>query len=174
MRVLRMKCVTVLLPVAWLVSCPALVAQTLEECSAVRQAHERLLEGSFEVERTFRLSVNGNLKNREVARLTYSAGELETEVVEYEAFSKMWVHENEGKDFVLEIRFSCERLEAAGEGRYELTSEDGSEVAEFELGDESGALRPVAWRSDETARLLFKKFAISARAEYSGFEWYAE
>ena len=174
MRVLRMKRATVLLPVAWLVSCPALVAQTPEECSAVRQAHERLLEGSFEVERTFRLSVNGDLKNREVARLTYSAGELETEVVEYEAFSKMWVHENEGKDFVLEIRFSCERLEAAGEGRYELTSEDGSEVAEFELGDESGALRPVAWRSDETARLLFKKFAISARAEYSGFEWCAE
>ena len=119
MQGLRMKRVSLLLPVVLLLPCPALVALTPEECSTVRQAHELLLEGSFEVKRTFRLSVNGDLKNREVALLTYSAGKLETEVVEYEAFSKMWVHENEGKDFVLEIEFACERLEVTGEGRYE-------------------------------------------------------
>jgi hypothetical protein len=171
MGVLGMKSRHLLLAGATLLPCPDLMAQTFEECLTVGRAHEALLEDSFEVERTFRLSVNGNLKNREVARLTYSSGKLETEVVEYEAFSKTWVHENEGKDFVLEIGFACERLEAVGEGRYELTSEDGLEVAEFELGDESGALRPVTWRTDETARLLFKKFAIAARAEYSDFEW---
>ena len=162
---------SLLLAAALLLPCPALGALTSEECSTVRRAHEQLLEGSFEVERTFRLSVNGDLKNREVALLTYSAGRLETEVVEYEAFSKIWVHENEGKDFVLEMELACERLEALGEGRYELTSEDGLEVAVFELADEPGALRFVAWRSDDEARLLLKKFAISARAEYADFEW---
>ena len=160
-----------LLMVAVLLPSPALGALTPEECSAVRQAHEQLLKGSFEVKRTFRLSVNGDLKNREVALLAYTAGTLETEVLEYEAFSKMLVHENEGKDFVLEIDFACERLQAAGEGRYELLSEDGREVAEFEVEDETGALRMIAWRTDETARLLFKKFEVAARAEYLDFEW---
>lgn len=150
---------------------PALVAMTPDECATVQRAHERLLDSSFEVGRTFRMSVNGKLKKREVARLTYSAGELETEVIEDEVHSKVLVFDSEDEDFVLEIEFACERLEEAGEGRYELTSEDGLEVAEFELEEETGALRPVAWRLDTTARLLFKKLVMEGRAEYSGFEW---
>jgi len=35
---------------------PALVAMAPDECATVRMAHERLLAGSFEVERTFRMS----------------------------------------------------------------------------------------------------------------------
>lgn len=150
---------------------PTLEAVTPEECSTVSRAHELLLEGSFEVERTFRLSVNGDLKKREVAHLTYSGGQLVTEVLEYESLSKLWAYENEGRDSVLEIEFACDRLEAFGDDRYELTSEDALEVAEFELDGRTGALRLIAWRSDDTARLLFKKFAIAARAEYSGFSW---
>ncbi len=166
-----MNGIGLLVPAALLIPCSAVAALTPGECSVVSRAHERLLESSFQTERTFTLTVNGDLKNREVARLSYSAGELETEVLEYEARSKMWVYENEGRDFVLEASFGCDRLEAAGGSRYELTSEDGSEVAEFELEDESGTLRPIAWRSDETARVLFKKFAISARVVYADFEW---
>ena len=171
MQKMPMKRMSLLLPMTLLLACPALLAQTPAECSAVQQAHELLLQGSFEVERTFRLSVNGELKNREVARLTYSAGRLETEVVEYEAFSKIWVYENEGKDFVLDIGFDCERLAAAGEGRYKLTSEDALEVAEFEFDVEAGVLRLVAWQTDDSARFLFKKFVITGRVEYSDFEW---
>lgn len=150
---------------------PALVAMTPDECATVQRAHERLLNSSFEVERTFRMSINGNLKKREVTLLTYSAGELETEVIEDEVHSKILVFDSEGEDFVLEIEFACERLEEVGDGRYELTSEDGLEVAEFELDDETDALRPVTWRLDTTARLLFKKLVMEGRTEYSGFEW---
>lgn len=150
---------------------PILVALTPEECATIGRAHERLLESSFEVERTFSMSVNGNLKKREVARLTYSAGELATEVVEDEVLSKVMVFESDGKDFVLEIRFACDRLEGTGEGLYELASEDGLEVAEFELEDATGALRPVAWRLDTTERFLFRKLVMAGRAQYSGFEW---
>ena len=136
-----------------------------------REAHDRFLQSSFEVERTFRMSVNGNLKKREVARLRYSEGELETVVLEDEVLSKAMVFEGEGKDFALEFEFDCERLEALGDGRYALTSQDGLEIAEFDLDEETGALVPVAWRLDTTERFLFKRFVMEGRVEYSGFEW---
>jgi len=148
-----------------------LVALTAEECSTAQGAHEKLLESSFEVERTFRMTVNDDLKKREVSLLSYSAGELETEVLEDEVHSKILVFDTEDEDFVLELPFACERLVEPAPGRYELTSEDGLEVAEFELDVEAGALRPVAWRLDTTARFLFKKLVMAGRVEYSGFEW---
>ncbi len=155
------------MPLLW----PLLVALTPEECSTVREAHERLLRSSFEVERTFRMTVNDDLKKREVTLLTYSEGELSTEILEEEQHSKMLVFDTEGEDFVLELPFSCERLAASEEGRFELASKDGLEVAVFELDAETGALRPLAWRLDTTARFLFKKLAMAGRVEYSGFEW---
>ena len=170
MQCLRMKRLGLLPLVMAFLSGPALAALTTEDCSTVRKAHEELLASSFEVERTFQLSVNGHLKIREVALLTFSGGTLETEVIEYEQSSKMWVHDNEGKDFVLEITFACERLETGGDGSYELESEDGLEMATFQMRNETGDLRPVAWRTDETARFLFKKLSIEGRVEYTNFE----
>lgn len=117
------------------------------------------------------MSVNGNLKKRELARLDYSGGTLEIEVLEDEVLSKMFVFDGEGEDFALGLEFACERLAALENGRYELTSEDGLEVAEFVLDQEAGALRPIAWRLDTTARLLFKKLVMEGRVEYSEFSW---
>lgn len=118
------------------------------------------------------MSVNGKLKKRELAHLAYSAGELETEVLDEEVLSKNMVFEGgEGKDFALDADFSCDRLRRIAGGRIELASDDGLEVVVFELDEERGALRPVNWSLDTTERFLFKKFVVAGRAEYSSFEW---
>ena len=150
---------------------PLLTGMASAECERVREAHDRLLAESFEVERRFELSMNGKPKRRELARLTSVEGVLETEVLEEEVLSKGLVLEGEGEDFVLGIGFSCDRLEALGEGRFELTSEDGLERAELELDPERGALRPVGWRLEARERFLFKKLLIEGRADYRGFRW---
>jgi len=160
-----------LLSVSLLAPGTAAAAVTAEECTALTEAYQRLRAGAFEVQRIFTLTVNDDQKNREVAQLSYAAGELETQVLEYKPRSKMFVYENEGKDFILEIQFACERIEVAGQGRYELRSKDGLEVAELEMDGRAGAFRLVGWRSDDTARFLFKKYIIKARAEYSNFQW---
>lgn len=149
----------------------ALTGLTNDQCATAAAAHERFLESSFEVERLFEMSVNGNLKKREVARLVYSGGELAVEVIEDQVLSKGLVFEGEGKDFALETSFSCERIEADGDGHFDLASEDGLEVVEFVLDENSRALRPVSWRLDTIERFLFKKFVIEGRVQYSNFEW---
>ncbi len=161
-----LKRALILLPVGAVLS-----GLSADQCATVAAAHSRFREGSFAVERLFRMSVNGNLKKREVAHLVYADGELETEVLEEEVLSKGMVFEGEGKDFALESGFSCDRVEADGEGRFELTSEDGLEVIEFLMDEDQGALRPVSWRLDTTERFLFKRFVIEGRVEYSDFEW---
>lgn len=140
-------------------------------CDRVREAHTRLREGSFEVERRFRISINGEPKRLEVALLTSSAGDLVTRVLKEEILSRGLVLEGDGKDFALGIDFSCDRLEALGDARFELTSEGGRERARFELDSERGALKPVDWRLEARERFLFKRLFIEGEAKYSGFRW---
>lgn len=117
------------------------------------------------------MTVNDELKRREIARLSYAAGKLETEILEEETLSKLMVFEPDETDLALDVGFACERVEDLGQGRFAVTSEDGEEVAEFALDAERGALRPVSWRLESTARLLFKKLEFVGSAEYSGFRW---
>ena len=42
-----------------LLLCPLLAGMAPVECERVREAHERLLAGSFVVERRFEMSING-------------------------------------------------------------------------------------------------------------------
>lgn len=149
----------------------ATAAASPQDCSTATSAFERLLDGSFEVERTFRMSVNGNLKRREVVTLTSSGGEFEIEVLEDEVLSKSMVFEDGGKDFMLAFEFDCERLRVTRGGNFALISEDGLEVAEFRMDEKARALVPVSWRLDTTERFLFKKFVIEGRAEYTAFSW---
>ena len=150
---------------------PALVGLSPDQCSSVAEAHQKLLDSSFSVERQFRMSVNGDLKKREVARLFQSEGQLETEVLEDEVLSKNMVFESEGKDFALDSEFTCGRVRSLDDGRWELASEDGLETVVFEMDEDRNALRPVAWTLDTTERFLFKKFVVEGRVEYSNFEW---
>ena len=153
---------------------PLMVGLSPEECAEASRAHANLREASFSVERSFRMSVNGKLKKRELAQLAYSAGELETEGLDEEVLSKNMVFEGgEGKDFALDADFACERVRGIDGGRIELASEDGLEVVVFELDRERNALRPVSWSLDTTERFLFKKFVVDGRAEYSSFVWRA-
>ena len=156
----------VLLLLVW----PATVGLAPSECPPLETAHQRFLAGSFALERTFLFRVNGALKRREVANLTYADGALEIEVLEEETPSKGLVIDGEG-DPVVDLVFSCSRLDALGEGRFALTSEDGTETATFVLDAERQALRPVGWRFGTTERFLFKKFEIEGRADYDDFEW---
>lgn len=149
---------------------PATVGLAPSECPPLESAHERFVTGSFALERTFLFKINGALKRREVANLAYTDGALKIEVLEEETLSKGLAIDGEG-DPVLDLAFSCARLEALGEGRFALTSEDGTETATFLLDAERQALRPVEWRFGTTERFLFKKFEIEGLADYADFEW---
>lgn len=138
-----------------------------EDCAAARAARERLFDGGFEVVRTFTISINGKPKRREVARLSFEAGELEVTLLEEEVLSRGLVLESDGGDFFVDAKLACERLRRTGTSVYELDSEDGLEVVTFELDTESGTLRPLSWRLDTTERFLFKKLMIEGRATYS-------
>ncbi len=143
------------------------------DCGTARQAHERWLAGSFTVERRLHISLNGDLVKLQVARLSYVDGELDTEVVEDEVLAKSVAFDGEG-DMVVAIPFACDRLRSVGSGRFELSSEDGTETALFELDLERRALVPVEWRLEARERFLFKKLHLDGRAEYSNFEWRRE
>lgn len=95
---------------------------------------------------------------------------MDVQVLEEEIVSKSLVLDGEG-DPVLDLVFSCARIEVLGEGRFALTSEDGTETATFALDAERDALRPVRWRLETTERFLFKKLEIEGLAEYGDFEW---
>lgn len=149
---------------------PATVGLAPAQCPSLETAHERFLAGSFALERHFRFSVNGKLKRREVAKLAYAQGVTDIEVLEIEILSKGLVLDGEG-DPVIDLVFSCARLEGLGANRFALTSEDGTETAIFALDSERNALRPIRWRLMTTERFLFKKFEIEGVAEYGDFEW---
>jgi hypothetical protein len=149
----------------------ALVGLSPAECPPIEEAYHELEASSFEVLRTFRFTVNDNLKRRELARLRYTGGELETEILEQETLSKTMVFEPDETDLALEVGFACERVEDLGEGRFAVASEDGTERAVFALDSERGALRPESWRLETSERLLFKKFVLEGVAEYEGFRW---
>jgi len=157
----------VALPLLW----GALVGLSPADCPPVESAWEELVAGGFEVERSFRMTVNDDLKRREVARLRYAAGELETEILEEETLSKLMVFEPDDTDLALEVGFACERVEDLGEGRFSIVSENEEETAIFALDAERGALRPESWRLEAKARFLLKKLAIVGVADYSNFRW---
>ena len=124
------------------------------------------------MERHFTLKVNGELKAREISRLTYSDGELEQEIIEKEVLDKKFVLESDEELSALAVPFSCDRVERLADDRYELISPDGKEWVVFLRGaDGEGALQPVSWRNDDSVRFLWKKFLFEAVAEYREFEW---
>ncbi len=115
--------------------------------------------------------MNGKLKMRETARFLYAAGELTKEKVEREVLDRHLVFDEGHELAALELPFSCERLARTEDGRYELSSADGNETVLFDWHRERGPLRPIAWRSTERTRFLFKKLLIEATAEYGSFDW---
>ncbi len=149
---------------------PATVGLAPAQCPTLETAHERFLASSFTLERHFRFSVNGELKRREVARLAYADGVTDIEILEEEILSKSLVLDGQG-DPVIDLAFSCARLEELSDGRFALNSEDEIETATFALDSERNALRPVRWHLITTERFLFKKFEIVGVAEYGDFEW---
>ena len=149
-----------------------MMAPGAQECRDAEAAHAALLTGSFSVERRFTLTLNGKLKVRKLVHLQSTDGELTRETLEVEKYdSKLVLEEGEG-DAILEIPFACDRLEHLDDGSLRLTSPDGTEKVVFAWSAErEGALEPVSWRSDETARFLWKKFVIEAVAQYENFVW---
>ena len=140
------------------------------ECRPLEEAHERFLASGFTATRSLQFSLNGQLKRREVARMSYSAANVDVIVVEEEVLSKNIVIEGEG-DPLIDLEFSCSRLEALGRNRFVLRSEDGTETATFVLEPERRVVRPESWRLAETERFMFKKFEIEGAASYEDFGW---
>lgn len=140
------------------------------DCSLFLEAHERLLKRSFSVRREMTLEVNGKIKHHQVAELSYDRGRLETEVLEETRSKSVGLDGGEG-DPALEHEALCLRLTVADDGSYRLRSEDGLEEVHFVLDHERRTLVPVAWTLAANERLLFKKFRIRGRAEYSALTW---
>ncbi len=149
----------------------ALMAPGVERCPALEAAHAALLESSFTCVRHLTVELNGDLKAREVTRLTYRAGELKRETLEKELLDDNVVLEEGDEESALAVPFDCDRLERVGEGALELTNPAGTEKVVFAWNRASGALRPLRWTNNETERFLWKKFVIEAVAEYRDFRW---
>lgn len=157
--------------IAPLLASVALIAPGSRECADLEAAHGALLTSSFSMERRFAVKMNGKLKVRETARFLYADGELTKETVEREVLDRSLVLDEGNELAALELPFSCERLARTEEGRYELSSADGGETVVFIRDRDRGALQPIAWRSTERTRFLFRKLVIEATAEYGSFDW---
>jgi len=147
----------------------ALIKPSEEECLVLQAAHQALLKSSFTCERHFTLKLNGELKVREVTRLTYSKGELTRATLEKEVFDESLVLEEGEVEAALELPFDCHRLERVEAGVFELSNADGTEKVIFVWDRGDNVLRPSLWINNETKRFLWKKFAIEAVAEYKDF-----
>lgn len=146
---------------------PAMAALAEPRCQEIATAHEAMRNGSLRLERRLEMSVNGEPKKREVARLALEAGVLETEILEEETLSNVFVFDGRGDDPALGIKFDCARLERLSGNRYRLTSEDGLETAVFELTGGGAQAAPVEWRFATVERFLFRKLEIRGRADYT-------
>lgn len=150
----------------------ALMAPGAEECSSVEAAHRALLKSSFSAERSFSLMLNGELKAREVSRVTYSDGELAKEIIEHELLDDNLVLDEGEGEAALRLPFACERLNQLESGAYELSSLDGTEKAVFVWSKgKPGILEPISWQATERKRFLWKKLVIEAEIEYRNFAW---
>ncbi len=146
----------------------ALMKPGEEECLVLQAAHQALLKGSFTSERHFTLKLNGELKVREVTRLTYSDGELTRETLEKEVLDESLVLEEGEAEAALELPFDCHRLERVEEGLFELSHADGTERVLFVWARGNSVLRPSHWINNETKRFLWKKLY---RARFLGHQF---
>lgn len=144
-------------------------APTEDECLHLQAAHGTLLGSSFTAVRHFTLKLNGELKMREVTRLTYADGKLTKVVLEKEVFDDSLVLEDGVGDAMLDIPFDCSRVELVDEATVRLRKPDGTENVVFAWNSANGTLRPRLWENNETERFFWKKFVISAVAEYKNF-----
>lgn len=142
-----------------------------EECSSLEVAHEELLKSSFVCERHFTLKMNGDLKVREVARVTYSDGEVVRETLEKRILSDNLILEERSEESALTVPFDCTLLESIDEGLVELSNAEGTERVVFAWDRANRVLRPIRWKNNEAKRFLWKKFVIEAVVEYKDFAW---
>lgn len=166
MKSFKLRQATILLAL-W----PLMTAMSPSECESIETRHAELLAGSFEVLREFRMSINGELKKRELVRVSFDNGAFETEILEEETYSKMLVLDGGGGDPALSIPFDCARLEQLEDevDGYRLTSEDGLEWVVFRRHEPTDTLAPTEWRLETVERFLFKKLEIRGEASYSDF-----
>lgn len=148
------------------------MAPDLDGCSILEAAHQSLLESSFSTERHFTFRLNGELKVREVTRLTYENGKLTRKTIEKEVFDDGIVLEEGEDEAALVLPFECSRLKWVDERTVELSNSAGTEKVSFIWDGASGTLRPALWINNEVARFLWKKFKIESVAEYKVFEWH--
>lgn len=131
--------------------------------SVIEEAHTAFLDSSFVAERHFTVSLNGELKLREITQLAYSDHLLSMDVIEREVLdSKLVLEEGEGEP-ILDLPLECDRIEVA-DGEVKLDSVDGTETVVFAFDPEAVALRPLRWVNRESTRFLFKKLEIEATA----------
>ncbi len=142
-----------------------------EECVVLQAAHQAFLKSSFTFEQHSTLTLNGELKMREVSRLTYSDGELTRETLEKEVFDESLVLEDGESEAALELPFDCHRLDLVEKGLVALSNSDETEKVVFVWDRENGVLRPSRWINNETKRFLWRKFVIEAVADYRDFAW---
>lgn len=152
-----------------LVVMASISAPTEDVCLQLETAHSALLGSSFTTTRHFTLRLNGELKMREVARLTYADGKLTKELLEKEVLDDSLVLEEGAGEAMLDLPFDCSRVEFVDEATVKLHNPDRTESVLFVWNSADGTLRPSLWENNETERFLWKKFVISAVAEYKKF-----
>ena len=142
---------------------------TEDECLHLQTAHSTLLGSTFTTIRHFTLKLNGELKMREVTHLTYADGKLTKVLLEKEVFDDSLVLEEGAGDAMLELPFDCSRVELVDEATVQLHNPDRTENVTFAWNSVEGTLQPSLWENNETERFLWRKFVISAVAEYKDF-----
>jgi len=94
-------------------------------CTVLHSAHDELIASSFTATRDFTLTINGEIKARQTASVSYTAGRLERKILAQELFDKSLVLDEEEKLSALSVPFDCTRLAQTSSGKYELVSPDG-------------------------------------------------
>ena len=154
-----------------LLSVSTILGPTAEECLVLETAYNALQRSSFSAERHFTLKLNGELKMREIARLTYTAGTLTKTLLKEEIFDDGLVLEEGDGEAMLDLSFDCARVDIVDDGNVQFHNADKTEKVVFAWDSTKGTLRPVLWEISETHRFQRKKFVIESMAEYKKFKW---
>jgi hypothetical protein len=144
-------------------------------CDQLRSAHQKLLSGSFSMERHLTVLVDGDQRAQEVARIDYAGGKVTRTVQKQEfAGNKKMEIEIQG-DPAIKLKFDCRSFQPLANDRYRFHSRDekeGEEEIVFALDTQRGALVPLSWTATQTAKLLFIKKTLKLMGENKSFEWH--
>lgn len=157
------------------------------QCDAFTAAHERLLNGTFRVERHVEMTVDGEPKYRSVQELTYADGEMNKELVSeehlddrisirdggsYPAFEPMNCSAGyrEGDEYVFPAGDFVVR---AGDDPNGKMPGDKGWVA-FRIDGETGVAVPLRRWSEKKESYFFVTYEMRMAIRYEGFHWEPE